>query len=278
MSASQAVVRRKASGGSSLGLRVVAANRTLSQLAVDAEKQYRLATESASHAVAHAIACGDVLLVAQAQVPPGQWGRWCRANVPTINETTIQKFCRLAAHKDAIATGEFPTIERAMGYLRALGVPPRPSGPMRSYKTFDHDEARRLLAKGKTYKEVGEILGVSDQTIALHLNPTRMKQKKDYMRRISREKRAAKNALIVQQRDKTIRSTGGLPAEAYALLRRTALVIDKAIGKTEDSAEKVKLTAALGFVHKAEDEIVRALRLERSTPPRPQIIKRKTRA
>jgi lipopolysaccharide biosynthesis regulator YciM len=149
---------------------------------------------------------------------------------------------------------------------------------MRSYKTFDHGEARRMHAKGMTYKQIGEVLGVSDQTIALHLNPERQRQKQTYMRRLSREKRAAKNALIEKERDKAIRATQGAPAEAYALLRRTALVIDKAISEAEDAATRTKLTAALGFTHKAEDEIVRALRLERTLPERPVIIKRKSKA
>lgn len=236
---------------------------TLSDLAVQAKDEYRLAIDAASGAVAHAIACGEVLLEAQAQVPEGKWGVWCRANVSEISDTTITKFCRLAMHKDAITVGEFPTIERAMAYLRALGMPPRPSGPRRGTRTFDRDEARRLHKNGLDYKAIGELLGVSDQTVSLCLNPDRLRQKIAYNRRYSRDRTLALKAKEREDRDKAVRLTKGLPAEAYALLRRCALVMDKAVGEAEDKAARAKLVAALGFVHKAEDEIVRALKLDR---------------
>lgn len=257
------------------GLRVVGAARSLDALAEAATDEYRLAVGAAANAVEHAIACGDILLAAQVQVPPGRWGAWCRANVPDINDTTVTKFCRLAAHKEAIATGQFTTIAQALGYLYELGTPPRPSGPLRTYRSFDHDEARRLHAQGLDYKGISEVLGVSDQTISLHLNPERLQEKKAYQKRYSRRLRDARAAQAREERDRSVRASGGLPAEAYALLRRTALVIDKAIGQAEDATERTKLVAALGFVHKAEDEIVRALRLERAAPSRPPQVRRR---
>lgn len=240
----------------------------LSTLAAKATTEYRLASGAAVSAVEHAIACGEALLQAQAGVPDGKWGKWCAENVPEINFTTVTKFCRLAAHKDQIAAGEFTTIDRAMNYLHQLAIPARPTGPKRRVAKIDVGEARKLRDLGMSYVDIGDVLGVSHQCVALHLDPERRKRKKANERRRAQELRAAREALAARQRDQAVRKTGGLPADAYALLRKCALTIDKAIGATEDSAERTKLTAALGYVHKAEDEIVRALRLEREVTPR----------
>jgi hypothetical protein len=39
--------------------------------------------------------------------------------------------------------------------------------------------------------------------------------------------------------------------------------LDKAVAETKDPPTRTKLMAALGHVHKADDEIVRALKLDR---------------
>jgi hypothetical protein len=237
----------------------------LSGLAARAKDEYRLAGDAMVGAVAHAIACGDALLAAQAQVPEGKWGAWCRENVPEIDPSRVTKLCRLAAHKDVIIAGNFATIERAMAYMRSLSIPPRPSGPRRGKRQFDRDEAKRLHNAGVDYKTIGEMLGVSDQTVSLVLNPARSRKKAEYQKRYLRERQAAAKAKEREDRDRAVRLTKGLPAEAYALLRQCALVVDKAIGESADASSRANLRAALGFVHKAEDEIVRALKLERTT-------------
>lgn len=241
----------------------------LSVWATRAKDEYRLAGESAVSAVEHAILCGEALLQAQTRVPAGGWGAWCRENVPEIEFTTVTKFCRLATYRQQIETGEFSTIDQAMGYLRTLAIPPRPTGPKRVPTKLDLDEARKLRKQGMSFVHIGEVFGVSHQHVALYLDPERRKAKKAADRERAKERRAQRDALVAQQRHEAVRRRGGSASEAYALLRRAALAIDKAITETEDASERTKLTAALGFTHKAEDEIVRALRLERTVPERP---------
>lgn len=254
---------------------VVDGRPTLSDLADRATIEYRLAGESAVSAVEHAILCGEVLLQAQAQVADGKWGAWCRENVAEIEFTTVTKFCRLATYRAQIEPGEFSTIRQAMGYLRTIAIPPRPTGPKRVPVRLDLDEARKLRKQGMSFVHIGEVFGVSHQHVALQLDPERRKKKKALDRQRAMERRAARDALVAQQRHEAVRKRGGSASEGYALLRRAALAIDKAISQSEDASERTKLTAALGFTHKAEDEIVRALRLERTVPERPAHVNRR---
>lgn len=254
---------------------VVDGRPSLSDLADRATAEYRLAGESAVSVVEHAIVCGEALLQAQARVPDGKWGVWCQENVAEIDFTTVTRFCRLATYRAQIEQGEFSTIRQAMGYLRTLSIPPRPTGPKRVLVKLDVDEARKLHKQGMSYVHIGEVFGVSHQHVALQLDPERRKRKKALDRQRAKERRAQRDALIAQERHEAVRKRGGSASDAYALLRRAALAIDKAISETEDVSERTKLTAALGLAHKAEDEIVRALRLERTVQGRPPMRERK---
>ena len=230
----------------------------------EAVHEYELACNSASSAVEHALACGTILLDVQASVPPGKWGAWCAANVPEIGLTTITKFCRLAQHRGAIEAGGFATIESAMGHLRALSIPRRPSGPRRMERKLDVPAAREMHRNGMTYKQIAEVFEVSDTTVAIHLDPKRRAAMQVREREAKRRRTATAKALQAAAREEAVRLKGGTAAEAYALLRRTATVIDRAINESTDAAERSRLMAALGFCHKSEDEIVAALRIERT--------------
>lgn len=233
-------------------------------LAQQATDEYRLSYTSAVNALEHAITCGEILLRIQSTVPDGKWGKWCAANVPEINFTTVTKFCRLATYRDQLQAGGFTTIDRAMGHLHALDIPRRPVGPMRRPRKLDVDVARKLRREGMNYVQIAEVFNVSDTTVAIHLDPKRRAAMLERNKISKRRRLAAKIALAAAERDEAVRRTGGTPAEAYAMLRRTALVIDRAITETQDPTERSRLTAALGFCHKSEDEIVAALRIERT--------------
>lgn len=226
--------------------------------------EYELAYGSAVNALEHAIACGEILLEIQADIPAGKWGKWCADNVPEINLTTVTKFCRLAQYRDQLDAGGFTTIDRAMGHLRALAIPRRPGGPMRRARKLDVDEARRLHREGMNYVQIAEVFDVSDTTVAIHLDPKRRAAMQERERAAKRRRTAARQALRQAERDEAVRAKGGTAAEGYAALRRTALVIDRAITETADPATRSRLTAALGFCHRAEDEIVAALQIERT--------------
>ena len=230
----------------------------------EAVREYELACSSAATAVEHALSCGAILLAVQSEVPAGKWGAWCEANVPEISLTTVTKFCRLAAYRNQIEVGDFPTIDRAMAYLRTLDIPRRPSGARRQPRKIDVDEAKRLHRQGLTYVQIAEVFEVSDVTVAMHLDPKRRAAMQARERAAKRKRIAAKQALMAAERDEAVRRRGGTAAEAYAMLRKTALVIDRAISESADAGERSRLTAALGFCHKSEDEIVAALRIERT--------------
>lgn len=237
----------------------------IEEMAEQAVEEYRLSHASAVNALEHAITCGEILLRIQTTVPDGKWGAWCAEHVAEISFTTVTKFCRLAQYRDQLTAGGFTTIDRAMGHLHALSIPRRPVGPMRRPRKMDVDEARKLHKQGMNYVQLAEYFSVSDTTVAIHLDTKRRAAMLERNKVSKRRRMAAAAALRAAERDEAVRKKGGSPAEAYAMLRRTALVIDRAITEAQEPSARSRLTAALGFCHKAEDEIVEALQIGRTT-------------
>lgn len=233
-------------------------------LAHQALTEYRLSYTSAVNALEHALACGEILLRIQSTVPDGKWGAWCATNVPEINPTTVTKFCRLAQYRNELAAGGYTTIDQAMGHLRALSIPRRPTGARRRPRKLDVDEARKLHKQGLNYEQIGDVFDVSGVTVAIHLDPARRAAMQERQRQRHKRMKAAKVALAAAERDEAVKRKGGTPADAYAMLRKTALVIDKAIAESTDPAARSRLMSALGFCHKSEDEIVAALQIGRT--------------
>lgn len=237
---------------------------TLDELAATANREYRLANASATTAVGHAIACGEALLAARKRIPMGEWQMWCAGNVSEMSKTCIARYCRLARHKHEFSVGEYATIAGAVDYLAQLSPPSPLKGVLDPRMKLDVDEARRLRRQGMSYASIAEILGVSYSTVRLHLIPSERQKHREKIQRHRDMIRAARLAARAKIRDDAVRRRGGLPAEAYAALRRCALIVDQAMRGVDDASERSRLAAALGFVHKAEDEIVRALRIERT--------------
>lgn len=246
-----------------MSIEVFKAEPTLAELAVTINTEYRLANTSAWDAVRHAIVCGEALLEAQRQAPAGGWLKWVTDNID-IERSPRERFMRLAAHKDLILIPDGPTsIKGAFDHLKYLGVADRRRENGWKDSPIDVAKAKKLRADGLNYNEIVVVLGASWHSVKCALDPVYKKKRADGYKERKRQRLAEKNALAAKGRDDAVKRHGGSPAEGYALLRRCALVIDGALIELEDAEYRDAMRSALAHVHKAEDQIVRALRIGR---------------
>ena len=89
----------------------------LPDLAQAIEAEHLAATRDAIAALEHAIACGNLLLEAKAQVGHGGWIPWVEANL-TFGDRQARKYMRAANHASAIrnSNADF-TLDNAMAML-----------------------------------------------------------------------------------------------------------------------------------------------------------------
>jgi hypothetical protein len=102
----------------------VAASNSLADLGARINEAHRLAIGHAGKAIEQAIACGQLLLEAKANVPHGKWLPWLRDNV-TFGERSAQGYMRIAQRVPSqIRNGvsDFPSLR---GALHALATPRR---------------------------------------------------------------------------------------------------------------------------------------------------------
>ena len=91
--------------------------RALPDLAQAIELEHLAATRDAIAAMEHAIACGNLLLEAKAQVGHGSWLPWIEANL-TFGDRQARKYMRAANYADQIrhSNSDF-TLDNAMAML-----------------------------------------------------------------------------------------------------------------------------------------------------------------
>lgn len=77
-----------------------------------ANEEHRLAREAFGSTLQHAIAAGEALMAAKAQLPHGQWLPWLVANFEG-SERTAQAYMRVAANPQTSA--DFDSIQKALG-------------------------------------------------------------------------------------------------------------------------------------------------------------------
>jgi hypothetical protein len=237
---------------------------TLTDLATTINSEHALAYRAALDALQHAILCGEALIEARATIPDGQWMRWVDNHLD-MSMAAIQRYTRIATYREQLLSADArpKSINGAISYLRGIGTPAISSGRNGRRPTFDVDEAKRLREQGMTYTDIATVVGVSDVAIWRQLAPGATKKTIAYTNRVRRQRRAEHRAYVERDLAEKVARVGGRPADAYALLRKTAIALDRALVDAETDEMRKTLRDALTFTHRAEDAITRALGIER---------------
>lgn len=242
------------------------ATYSLEQLATSANTEHRAVEGSVQSALAHAIRCGEILLETHGRVARGDWVQWTQTNLE-IERSTVYMYIRLATHQEHLVG--VPSVAKARRKLTELGVPNVAinggSGNVnggQNRKLLDKDDIRRMREDGLSWVQIAGDLGVSYHTARSQLDRA---YAKDRLVKGRESKARARKAEALLTRDQAVKAAGGTPAVAYGLLRRAAQKLDGAIIEASDREARAALKAALAAVHQAEDDVVRALRIDRTT-------------
>ena len=231
---------------------------SLDQLAEMANAEYQLAEDSAETAIKHAIRCGAALAAAKEIVPPGDWHRWCDNNVTTMKRWQVVLYMRIAHYRRELPSS-VTTPEVAREILR--GLPNVSSGAPRRITDEQCGEVVALRDEGLSFNAIAKQTGLGVATVyRIAKPPLRAEILRRQQLRRQREI-AARQALKRQERDRLARQVKSPASEAYALIRRTAQILDQAAVVATSNDERATLRHALSSIHQAEDAVVRSLRL-----------------
>lgn len=243
---------------------------SLDELAVIANREGALvesaiddARAAMSRGLVHAIAAGGALTEAKRQVPDGHWMDWVATNID-YSLGVVGTFMRFHRYEEHLLASPTPlTVRSAAAYI--VGLPRMQNFGNTKVKLTPEvkTQIKAMHGSGATYHEIGECLGIAWSSVKKELDPEYRKLCMEANRRYRQKKRAAQRALARQERDAAVAATGGEPAAAYASLRKAIAAIDKAVDGSTDAEEREELRAAMSAMHKAEDAIVRALRIGR---------------
>lgn len=215
------------------------------------------AHEHLSQGIIHGIKAGEALWVIKNRRGAVGWDAWVEENME-FGRGAAKNYCRWAYYKDVLlSANERLTVKSAGPYLKGLPQVPGARGP-RDPETVS--EIKRLNAAGKSYKEISEILEVSKSTVQYHADPKARARWVANSRVQARKQREARKALAEKEKAAAIRKAPGNIPKAYEHIRKAAVEIDAAMTDATSPEVRSALRAALAGVHKAEDEIGKAVR------------------
>lgn len=230
--------------------------RSLADWAEIANREHAAALDAASSAVGHAIRAGVALNEAREQIRHGEWARWLAENCPAYPYQTAVIYMRVARY--ATVTHDAVTLREAIALTRGLGrVISHPPALM--------EEAKRLKGEGISSPEIARRLDVDVKTVRRWVDPNARKRQKAAQLARSQRWHASQQALRQRERDAAIKKIGGSAAEAYSLLRRCLQTVDRALHDADERDAKIALGSAIASLHRAEDEIARALKVHHTT-------------
>src|SRR5262245_50637428 len=104
---------------------------TLEKIAAQIRYEHNAATNTAKSALRHAMAAGDLLLKAKAQVPHGEWLGWLSDNCPMISVRTAQAYMQIARQRPKIEAANAQCIAHLSftGAMRLAQAPKAGTGP-----------------------------------------------------------------------------------------------------------------------------------------------------
>lgn len=228
----------------------------IDELAEIARQEHELAVGRSADAVGHAIKCGEALYRVRAMLPRGEWGRWLTDNFPHT-PYTARNYIRLFEHQEDVINEGCTTIEGARKLLAGV----RPKGRLNEDQIA---EIKELFDAGVPRREIAKRFGVDAQTVKYWADPKSRKNQIRQRARWRQKQRKARALLERKEKDEYVKSHGGTIADGYSSLRKAAQHLDRAIEETDNRDTKDAIKAALATVHQAEDEIIKALKQERT--------------
>ena len=258
---------------------IAVGQRTLEELATEANQRHEEAGKTMVSALEHVIACGQTLIEAK-QLCMNQkisWKMWVAENI-AFSYVTATRLMRLAQYKDHLpqevnepwidARGRavMPSVNKALTYISGLPKMVDSRTPASIGRGLDCDnaiEARRLSARGLPARDIAEILGIPQSTIWRYLNPERVRSynRKAQKKARIREKEAAalKRENERKHTDALAKKHGGPISESWASVRRLAQRVEQARRQARGEKSKLALREAQHHLYLAEDNIKRAL-------------------
>lgn len=243
--------------------------RTLRELADEANREHALVLETGAAMVEHAIRAGDALLRMEAayieQAAQMGGSRWLDVLDTSFDGavSTAQAYMRLARYQDAIRASGVDSVNRAKMYLAEIGAK-SPMGAGKAPPDWLIGEMRRLLAAGWSLSAVGRHLGMSRHSVK-HWTASPEERERARQRSLKewRRRQAAANAIKAQARERAIkqavRKRGGAIAKLYADAERTQDDIAQAQREASDPEARRELSEAGELHRQYRDKIVRAL-------------------
>lgn len=230
--------------------------QSLAELARVANAEHESVVRAGVSMIEHAICAGEALSCAKRKCSPGEWKRWCAANLD-IGYHAAHNYIRVFDHQDKIRQELVdPTLPQALQHIKGLSV----SHDLRGWNGKPAQrKAQQLREEGRSYQEIADELGYARDTVRAWLDPKARAQLRAGTARRLRRRRAAAKALAREERDRAVREAGGAGAEAYSLVRRAAAELHDASTKASSKEARQHFNTAYTRLTLAEDEIVRAL-------------------
>lgn len=225
-------------------------HRDLVSLAATANQHHASAVGSASTTLAHAIEAGRALLAARDLLRRGEWRQWIDDNCD-FSTWTANAYIRLAAFSSEIPADALSQAA-ALSAIADRALPRHGEDGQHPLR----DEIRALARAGMSRRNIAAELGLSESVVTRVVDPSGYRRRATARRRL---RRAERKALERQRRDALARQSTGAVSEAYALTRRLAQVLDRALEESTPG-QRNHLLSALSDTHCVEDAVVRALR------------------
>jgi predicted transcriptional regulator len=247
----------------------------LAQAANEAHAEVMMHLHSAIHA---AIRAGEAIHDAHLRLGLDGFGPWCEQNLD-CRPSTAGGYERLAVYRDHLPPEIFQpfvgrdgrtrqaSVGRALLYIKTMALPPLHDSLRPRYRAIPEDtkrEMRRLAKIGVGVPQISDMLGVSRPTIYKYLNPDANKRYRERARQQNRERAQARRALrdqrIREEKERRAKGVGGNMGEAYSLVRRALQEVERSYRQAASAEIREYLRTATTHLHRAEDEISKALK------------------
>lgn len=243
---------------------------SLVHCASEANRAHREVLKAERSMLTFALEAGVWLNRARPLIPLGNLERWVLANCD-FTFAAAARYMRLDHFRELIPP-EAISMGEALDALKNANAK-RPNVGARRLPPLTDDELKEVCAMkaaGASWPAIGKSFGRDHQAIRYAVDKEWREKQAALKKSSNARRRAAEKALKDQERSAAVKRHGGQAANAYALIRKAAVALDAAVNEHQsDPDAKGLLQRALGYVYKAEEEVVFAIRADRRTERAP---------